>query len=162
MKELIIQAVAGVNNLPEMQVVLVDFLRKRSNKVHRVGYVAGIISSEGLEKIPENTAKLEEYTVLMSQKYPNDAFFSAAYVFTTSVYERLEEFRLPKEARDEAFKGFWRGVLANGGVTDVSFTPRFRKSTGARDEHDFTIKLGLPHQFIMQSRPGRLIVRNCC
>lgn len=121
-----------------------------------------MVSSDGLDKIPQNMAKLQGYTLLMGQRYPGAAFFSAADIFTTDVYERLAEFKLPKPEIDFVFIEFWRGILQSGNISDLSFTPRWRKSLGSRDEHDIAIEQRLPHQFIMKIKPQLLLVRKCC
>lgn len=63
---------------------------------------------------------------------------------------------------DYHFMEFWREILRSGVISDVSFTPRWRKSLGANDEHKTVIGLSLPHKFIMQVRKNVLLVRSCC
>lgn len=163
MKEQIAEFIRESRTLSEMQEAIIKLIFKlRAENVTRVGYVAGVVSSDGMEKIPANLARLDQYVLLMSQRYSDAVFFSAAQVFTPEVYGRLVEFRLPKPERELAFMEFWRGIFKSKSISDVSFTPRWRKSAGASDEHQVATEIALPHQFIMQIRPQLLLVRTCC
>ena len=157
------EAIAGVQSLQEVQSALLGLVSNvRANGVGRMGVISGIVSSEGMDKIPQNMARLQVYTVLMNKRYPDAQFFSAADVFTTAVYGNLSEFQLPKPEIDYVFMEFWKGILGSGFITDVAFTPRWRRSMGAKDEHATVTELSIPHQFIMQPKPGVLLIRSCC
>lgn len=156
------EAIADAKSLPEAQSALLEVVSSLKTNVVRVGVISGMVSSEGMDKIPQNMAKLQIYTTLMSQRYPDAQFFSAADIFTTEVYGNLPEFQLPRPAIDHAFMTFWRGILGSSFISDVSFTPRWKRSLGSRDEHQTVAAIALPHQFIMQPKPGLLIIRRCC
>lgn len=163
MKDRITEAISGARSLPEVQEALLDLVSaEHTRNINRIGIISGIVSSEGMDNIPQNMVRLQTYTALMGQRYSEARFFSAADVFTAEIYANLPEFQLPRPEIDHAFMEFWRGILGSGFISDVSFTPRWRKSVGATDEHVTVTKLSVPHQFVMQPKPGTLLIRRCC
>ena len=88
----------------------------------RIGYVAGIITSEGPEYFEANRKRLADYVKKLRKihKFP---MFSAVDIFTSEVYERLEEWKLPFVEREVKARSFWRKILKSGHVTDVFMTP---------------------------------------
>jgi hypothetical protein len=100
--------------------------------------VAGIVTSDGPERIWENVAKLIERTEAISQEV-DFPVFSSAWVFTSDVFERINAESYPQEAWLE----FWREVLGSSLITDVFMTQRWRESRGASDEEETARNLGL-------------------
>lgn len=140
------QALKGIHNLKNAEERLCDFLaslRKKDSKL-RIGFVCGMISSEGREYIDENMARLQTYVQTISSrvKYP---IFSSADVFTPEVYTAVNL----ADRTNEEFIQFWRGIFKSKTVTDVYFTPRWIKSDGARDEFETALQEGVNvHIFI--------------
>lgn len=109
-----------------------------SNHVRQIGYVAGRVTADGEEKIPENLVRLTGFAEAVSQQveYP---VFSAAEVFNTDVYWKIN---LPHPDHEEAFYEFWRLILGSG-VTDVFMSPNWKTSIGAQDEFETASRTGL-------------------
>lgn len=116
----------------------------RSEGIKRIGYVSGIISSDGPDKIQENIERLKKYTdfVRASHKFP---VFSATDIFTKQVYEVCNRER---EILNSEFIEFWRNLLETGFVTDLFMTPRWDESEGATDEHLIAEHLGLNIHYV--------------
>src|SRR5574337_1061343 len=89
---LITPAVQGSKNLRQVQDRLQSlFLRiVRESHVKRVGYVAGVISSDGDHKMQENIEKLMFYTDRLRDMH-QFPIFSPTDIFTKQVYEELRE-----------------------------------------------------------------------
>lgn len=115
--------------------------------ITRIGYVAGIITSDGPGYFEANRKRLADY-VRKLRKIHKFPMFSAVDVFSSEVYERLEEWKLPFSEREVKARYFWRKILKSGHVTDVFMTPRWEKSKGATDEHETARKIGLRTHYI--------------
>ena len=143
-KKIIALVLTTASNLIEVRLSVVQVLEEAKTKhvSGRLGYVSGIITSDGDEKILENTNRLENYTndIRKIQKFP---IFSPTDIFSDDLNARLQEMKLPKEEREEKFIVFWREILTSGHVTDIFMTPRWRKSRGAQDEHKTALKVGI-------------------
>ncbi len=115
--------------------------------ITRIGYVAGIITSDGPEYFQANRKRLADYVKKLRKihKFP---MFSAIDVFSSEVYERLKEWKLPFAEREMKVRSFWRKILKSGHVTDIFMTPRWEKSKGASDEHRTAKKIGLKIHYI--------------
>lgn len=113
----------------------------------RIGYVAGIINSDGPEKVEENRQRLAEYTerIRGEQDFP---IFSATDIFTKELFTRLEEVKLGGPEKTQAFLQFWREILEKGRITDIFMTPRWEQSLGARDEHETATRLGITIHYV--------------
>lgn len=74
--------------------------------------------------------------------------FSAIDVFSSEIYERLAEWKLPFNEREVKARSFWRKILKSGHVTDIFMTPRWEKSKGATDEHKTAKEIGLKIHYI--------------
>lgn len=93
----------------------------------RLGYVSGIISSDGPEFLEKNRKILQEKT----EKYRKEhdfPIFSANDIFTPDFVDRLGHDAPP-------YVSFWRKILNSGLVTDVVMTKGWKRSKGATDEH---------------------------
>lgn len=93
----------------------------------RVGYVSGIISSDGPEFLERNRRTLQEKTEKFRELY-DFPIFSANDIFTPEFVDRLGH-------KDAPYVFFWRRVLATGLVTDIFMTTGWERSRGASDEH---------------------------
>jgi len=149
MKKKIALVLTTASNFIEVRLSVVRVLEetKRKHVSGRVGYVSGIISSDGDEKILENTNRLENYTndIRKIHKFP---IFNPPDVFSNDLCARLQEIKLPKKEREEKFIVFWREILTSGHVTDIFMTPRWRESRGAQDEHKTALRVGIRIHYV--------------
>lgn len=93
----------------------------------KVGYVSGIITSDGKEHIDRNMALLKRNTskIRESVGFP---VFSAADIFHNESYDKFGGIE------EHEWYAFWRNVLKSGYITEVFMTPRWEHSAGAKDE----------------------------
>lgn len=142
------QALADVETLAEARHQVIETLAKVKADTHaHLGYVSGIITSDGDEYIERNIQRLAAHTqrIRSEQSFP---IFSATDVFTPEIFERLAEMHLSRQQREAHFVDFWQGILASGHVTHAYFTPRWEQSAGARDEHETAKRLGLVIEYV--------------
>ena len=130
-----------LQHIKEELIKLFKAARNKNGNI-RIGYVAGILNSDGPKHFENNRKKLADYTEKLRKmhKFP---IFSVIDVFSDEIYNRLEEWRLPFEKREIKARFFWREILASGHVTDIFMTPRWEKSKGATDEHETAKRIGL-------------------
>lgn len=139
MKEAIREQVRQATTLAEVGEGLLRVLVQEK----QVGYVAGIITSDGPEHIKDNIRRLGEWTERIREREGKPTF-SAVDVFDDALFARLNASALPQDS----WWIFWRGVLGSGYVTDIYMTPRWQESTGARDEHETALKLGITIHYL--------------
>lgn len=130
-------------------VKLFEITRKKNN-IEKIGYVAGIITSDGREYFAANRKRLADYVKKLREihKFP---MFSAVDVFSSEVYERLGEWKLPFREREIKARYFWRKILKSGHITDIFMTPRWEKSKGASNEHETAKKIGLRIHYLKEA-----------
>lgn len=100
---------------------------KKESKDGRVGYVSGIISSDGPEFLERNRKILQEKTEKARETY-EFPIFSANDIFSPELVDRLGH-------KSSNYINFWRKILHAGLVTDVIMTTGWERSKGATDEH---------------------------
>ncbi len=127
-------------------VKLFEVTRNKNGNI-RIGYVSGVITSDGPKHIHNNRKRLELHTnrLRKSQSFP---IFSAVDVFTNEIYNRIIETTLPFDEREVKLRLFWNEILTSGHVTDIFMTPRWEKSKGATDEHKTAKKIGLTIHYV--------------
>jgi len=148
MKEKIKEAVETGETLEEIKNNLLKVLREqRESGVDRIGYVAGIVTSEGPQKIDENVRTLNKH---ISEIGACSGFpvFSPADIFSWELVERLGITKMPLTKIEEATAKFWEDILGSGYITDIFMTPRWEQSIGARGEHEVAKKKGLTIHYI--------------
>ncbi len=123
---------------------------RTAEKSEKLGYVSGIITSDGNKKIKDNMNRLEKYTIALRNKL-SFPVFSGVDVFEDRVYSKLEEREFAREMRQNHFIEFWRKVLRSGHITDIFMTPRWEESEGARDEMDIAKKQKIEIHFINEA-----------
>lgn len=106
--------------------------------VGQIGYVSGIITSEGPENIPKNILRLEKFTQNIRDK-SNFPVFSATDIFDDELFARLSL----TGAKNADYEVFWRQILGSGFVTHMFMTPRWEISHGAQDEHQVAKNLNM-------------------
>lgn len=148
MKQHFTTALSDVETLAEAKRCVIDTLAMvRADQHPQLGFVSGIISSDGDKHIHRNIQRLLSYSrqVQQAQSFP---IFCAPDVFSPELYERLEIMHMDRHEREREFIDLWRAILESGHVTHVFFTPRWELSSGARDEHETAMRLGLTITYI--------------
>jgi len=125
-------------------------ITRKEMRVAKIGYVAGIINSDGQDLVERNRKRLIENAEKL-RKIHNFPMFTAIDVFPPEIYNNLEEWKLSFEEREEKARLFWREILKSGCVTDIFMTPRWNRSKGATDEHKTAKEIGLTIHYI---QPG--------
>lgn len=122
-------------------------ITKNKNGNIKIGYVAGILNSDGQKHFEDNRKKLADYAEKLRKihKFP---IFSSVDIFSNEVYDRLEEWKVSLEERETKARLFWREILEGGHVTDIFMTPRWEKSKGATDEHKTAKRIGLTIHYL--------------
>lgn len=139
MKKEFVLALGEVKSLDEVRDALERvFAKVKNGRNSRLGYVSGIITSDGPNFIQQNLTKLDRYTDFLRQQQ-DFPVFSARDIFSDELFTRLNAYHLPPKDWEK----FWREILSFGHVTDVFMTPRWESSRGATDEYDTAKKLGL-------------------
>jgi hypothetical protein len=123
------------------------FKATRNGNGIKIGYVAGIINSDGPEYFEINREKLVNHAAKL-RKLHNFPMFTAVDVFPQEIYKNLEEWTLSFEKREAKVRNFWRKILKSGYVTDIFMTPRWDKSKGATEEHETAKEIGLRIHYI--------------
>lgn len=143
MKDQIRAVLGSANTLLEVRDSLLTLFRIFKNNGYRqMGYVSGIITSDGPEFVERNIERLAYFTEEL-RGYKNFPIFSATDVFSQKLFERLDEMTLETNSREEKFIRFWRDILESGFITDIFMTPRWEESKGAKDEYKTAKRLGL-------------------
>ncbi|MDO8621118.1 MAG: DUF4406 domain-containing protein [Candidatus Levybacteria bacterium] len=142
-------ALKNATTLHHVKKELVKFLEitKNKNGNIKIGYVAGILNSDGPQHFESNRKKLADYAEKL-RKIHEFPIFSGVDIFSNEVYSRLEEWRLSLEEKEEKARLFWREILESGHITDIFMTPRWEKSKGANDEHETAKKIGLKIHYV--------------
>jgi|SRR3989344_2834784 len=130
--------IGSIKKLEDVRQVLLSVLAEFQDGQKRIGYVAGIVASDGRDKIGENIRALDDFAenIRRANDFP---VFSVADVFNDIVYEAVNLELLS----GSDFELFWRDVLGSGYVTDIFMGPRWAESDGARDEHEFSKSAGI-------------------
>lgn len=146
MKEIIVEAVKQANTLNEVRDSLFGVFKNFRLEGHdKIGYVSGIITSEGPDNIPKNIERLARFTahVRATQAFP---VFSATDVFDDVLFARLNAAGF----KNEDWLVFWREVLGDERkfVTDMFMTPRWEISQGATDEHQIAKAMNMSVSYL--------------
>jgi hypothetical protein len=135
----------GVTDLQGIQTNFIAIMRGIRERWPRLGYVAGIVSSDGPDHIERNMDILRRYEAAIRSRsdYP---VFSSADLFSRKVYGQVRLSGLT----NQAFMDLWKGIFEAGFITDVSFTPRWENSEGARDEYKNASFLGMNIEIVYE------------
>lgn len=111
----------------------------------KIGYVSGIITSDGEEHVDRNMELLRRNTsrIRESVDFP---VFSAADIFHNESYDKFDG------VDEHEWYVFWRNVLKSGYIREVFMTPRWEHSAGAKDEFAAAGEAGIlvNHSFVSQ------------
>jgi len=150
MKQHFTDVLADVGTMALARDRVIETLAKVKADTHEyLGFVSGIVSSDGDEYVERNIRRLAAYTERIRSEQPF-RIFSATDVFSPELFARLTEMKLDREEREAHFFDFWSAVLHSGHVTHVFFTPRWEQSAGASDEHKTAKQLGLTITYVDQ------------
>lgn len=128
--------------MEEVSKVVLGILKDvREAGAERIGYVSGMISSDGPGFVERNIKRLAGYAEVIRgrEHFP---VFSPTDVLFNELYVRL------KHETEPRWYWFWETILSGGQVTDVFFTPRWESSLGARDEERVARKIGLNRHYL--------------
>jgi hypothetical protein len=137
MNNLIYPEIKHATRLSHVEAGLINVLHtvKKTGNHKKLGYVSGIITSDGPDKTEENIKILEKYTLAVRNRV-DFPIFSGVDVFDDRIYGQLEETEFEREMQQNHFIKFWRNILRSGHITDIFMTPRWDESEGAKDEFD--------------------------
>lgn len=148
MKQHFADTLADVETMAVARERVIETLeRVKADRHEYLGFVSGIISSDGDEQIERNIHRLAAFTEQIRREQPFP-IFSATDVFSPELFERLTEMRLGRPEREAHFFDFWSAILHSGHVTHVFFTPRWEQSAGSSDEHKTALQLGLTVTYV--------------
>ncbi len=149
MKSDLVHVLEKVQNVDEVRAAVLTLLKemREVRKFDRIGFVSGIIFSEGIQFKKRNLNRLSAYTQKL-QKTNEYPIFSAVDIFYNGLFERLPESKLPEIKRRPIFFAFWKNIMESGYITDLFMTPRWEKSQGARDEIDKGKKIGMTIHYV--------------
>ncbi|MEK7558669.1 MAG: DUF4406 domain-containing protein [Patescibacteria group bacterium] len=151
MVSIIYNSIKHSTSLEHVHEGLIKVIKKisESSVNQRIGFVAGIISSDGDENMPNNIEKLRQYTEKLRKKY-NFPIFSSVDVFSNGLYDQMEEVEFERELREHHFVQFWKMILKSGHITDIFMTPRWEMSRGAKVEYITAKKLKIKIHFVKE------------
>lgn len=138
MHQLISEKLLTVRSLKDIEEALIPLMAEYREKHDRLGYVSGVITTDGPEHVSANIQRLNDHTERLRAVH-DFPIFAPTDVFTDFVYANVSA----ESLSSTEFKQFWRNVLATGHVTDIFMTPRWEVSGGARDEHEAALELNL-------------------
>lgn len=146
----IYESIKKATNLNQIYTLLITVLEEYvDHKPHKLGYVAGIVTSDGPDNINNNVKILKKFTNKI-RKRNNFPIFSSTDAFSKKSIRKLDEMKLPPEKIEEEFWKFWRKILTSGYITDIFMTPGWDRSRGAQDEHKTAKKAGLKIHYSLQ------------
>ena len=138
MQKLIYQAVKKSRSFAEIEKNLIAFLKNISDKNTQIGFVTGIINSDGPECVERHKNNLQKATKLLQQQneFP---IFSCLDVYENELREML----IRQSVTYQDYLLFWRHILESGYITILYLTPGWQRSTGVKDEIMTAKKMGL-------------------
>ncbi len=139
MRERIKNAIQKATTLQQLEDLLIKELNKIKKETgHSWQYVSGIITSDGPDKVVENSRILDEHTRRIESMYGLPTL-SATVVFDDLIFAQINADKIPYNN----WLLFWRKILKSGVFETIHMTPRWEKSTGAKDELETAKELGL-------------------
>ena len=136
MKNEITNAIKQSTNLKQIVEAFNKLCRDLRKDNEQIGYVAGIVFSEGPENVKKNIGILNSYTEKLRKKSYFPIFSSVDLFYGNDFYNQIAETKLPYVRRRTAFIQFYQKMLRNGYITDIFMTPRWQKSEGYMDEYE--------------------------
>ncbi len=136
LKEMLRTIISSTTKISSVETQVITALEKvKMVGIKNIGYVSGVISSDGVKHIPANVKVLEMYTEFY-RSYTPFPVFSSSDIFHGRY---VEKFNLTQSE----WVGFWNNILKSETITDVFMTPRWEVSNGATEEHKTAKALNL-------------------
>jgi hypothetical protein len=159
---LISRSVANAHTFDEIREGVMRVLRLASHMtpVGRVGYLSGIITSLGHERIGEMTERLEQLTGDIRENVEILSFpvFSSSDIFPPSGVMEARIKASGEALSQDNFNNFWDLILRSGFVTDMFMTPGWPVSSGAKLEHEIAERMRMIIHFyeLIHVDPGEM------
>lgn len=134
-----------IRNFDDAHGHVVHVLRTFRNEYHysRIGYVSGVLTSDGPHRVLDNREELIRLAGVLQEMH-HFPIFTLQDVFTPETLRRLKEAgHTSRHYTDLAAQ-----VLQSGHITDVFFAPRWEGSQTALFEHDIADRFGLRINYI--------------
>lgn len=130
------ETAAHANTLDDLEQrvlsTLADYHNERGNG--HIGFVSGIINSDGPEKRDGNLEALQRRTEAIRRR-TSAPTFSAFDIMPADTQMRFTDINtLSHESRMARIRSFWNTILTSGYITDIFFTPGWERSTGSVQE----------------------------
>lgn len=136
---------ANCRTLGELQEQTQETLRYFQDIGRAVVYIAGPISADGDEHIQRNIERLIQARGDLLRQLGGRAIpFTAPFIFTPEVYEKLGIFNMERDARETEIQAFWDELILSGVVDGVYFMSGWERSAGARKERETAESAGIP------------------
>jgi len=149
MRNNIRRAIKNSTRLQHVQEAIIEVFidTNKNNPSKKIGYVAGIISSDGDEHVLKNQKRLEQIAEKLKKKtgFP---VFSSVDLFGDGKYDQIDDYHVKRPLREKGFIQFWESLLKSGHITDIYMTPRWKESKGAKAEHAVAKQNGLTIHYI--------------
>lgn len=142
MKSLICKTICNVSSLSEAEKNLISLFAEIRKTEERIGYVAGIINSDGQEFVKTNIEKLDKFTDVIRGNNNFPIFSSIDICLHAKLWDKIQP------VTEATWLKFWQNILNNGYVTDIFMTPRWEKSVGATDEFNTAKRHGLKIHYV--------------
>ncbi len=144
MQELFREKLTNAKTLSDVrESVIQTFAEIKTKGIKRLGYVSGILNSDGPEQKAINIHNLQEQTQKLRGQH-DFPIFSCLDIFSHELFDQIT----PHPVSEEDMYLFYREMLNSGYVTDIFMTPRWERSIGASDEHAAARKRGLTIHYV--------------
>lgn len=145
MRIMLEEDLSNCRTIEEVQIQTQSTLRELKDDGYQIVYVAGAISADGEEHIQRNIDRLIRARGELLRKIGGQVLsFTAPFVFTPEVYEKLGVFTMEPSQREAMMQLFWDTLIRSGVVDGIYFTPGWERSTGAVREHTTAQATGVP------------------
>ena len=134
-----------IRNFEDAYGHVVHVLRKFRQEYHypQIGYVSGVLTSDGPYRVLDNREELIRLAGVLQEMH-HFPIFTLQDAFTPETLRRLKEAgHTSRHYTDLATQ-----VLQSGHITDVFFAPRWEDSSAARMERDAAERFGLRINYI--------------
>ncbi len=122
---------------------------KEQSESGKIGFVSGVIKSEGSVYLVRNIKNLARYTRFIKRNVDYPVFCALDFIESEAAFRLLPK---PPAGREELSQRFWREILESGYITDVFMTPQWELSKGATNEYQTAKRLNLRiHQVVRKS-----------
>lgn len=102
-----------------------------------IAYIAGPVSCDGEDHIQANLRLLvDARTKVMHELGEKTLTFTAPFIFTHEMYDRLGLFDLERDDREARMGCFWDELLNSGHIGTVLFRQGWERSPGSRRERE--------------------------